>query len=206
MLIECHNCEATVHAKCIADHERDNPFDRYPFLKVSILECPRCKDIIVSGQVSDDLQIEGYSEPVRFWPDPYFFLPAALPKVIRDSVHEADRCFKAKAYTATAVMCGRALEGICRHFNTKSKYIGKGLLELKDRKIIDSRLYDWSVALQKLRNIGAHAGDELVSKEDAGDIIAFVRSIIEYVFMLTWRFDNFTKRQENANKQNQSDT
>lgn len=194
-----------VHAKCIAEHEREDYFNRYPYLKISILECPRCKDTIVSGQVADDLQSEGYSTPVRFWPDPYFYLPQALPKVIRESVHEAERCLKAKAYTATAVMCGRALEGICRNFKTKSKYIGKGLLELKERNIIDARLYEWSVALQKLRNIGAHAGDEVVSREDAEDIVAFVRSIIEYVFMLTWRFNNFMSRQKNASKENQAD-
>ena len=199
MLVECHNCDALVHAKIVAEHEREDHFHRYPYLKVSIVTCPKCGDIIVAGQVSEDLSEEGYSDAIRFWPDPYYFLPRALPSVIRDSVHEAERCFKAKAYTATAVMCGRALEGICRHFNTKSKYIGKGIEELRDNKIIDSRLYEWSLELKKLRNIGAHAGEETIERQDAEDIITFVRSIVEYVFMLSWRFDNF-KARKNANK------
>jgi len=200
VLIECSRCEAVVHAKEIAEHEINDPFDTYPYFKVSLLECPRCKDTLVSGQRSEDLEKEGYSDPVRLWPEPYYYLPQSLPKVIRESIYEAEKCFKAKAYTATAVMCGRALEGICRHFETESKYIGKGLTELKEREIIDNRLFEWSVELQKSRNIGAHANDDVIEKRDADDLIAFVKSIVEYVFVMTARFEQFKSRKIKANK------
>ena len=56
----------------------------------------------------------------------------------RLSSEEARKGFGAEAYAACAVMCGRAIEGICAEHDTKSKNLGAGLKELKDRHIIDS--------------------------------------------------------------------
>jgi hypothetical protein len=114
---------------------------------------------------------------------------------VRVSLDEAERSFRASAYLASAVMCGRALEGICRHFNTKSAYLGGGLKELLDREIIDKRLFEWSQALQRSRNAAAHASEERISKEDASDLFDFVVAIADYVFVLNERFQEFMKRQ-----------
>jgi hypothetical protein len=64
-------------------------------------------------------------------------------------------------------MCGRALERICRHYNTKSKILAKGIEELLDRKIIDDRLYEWGEVLREQRNLGAHATEGKISRIDA---------------------------------------
>lgn len=92
-------------------------------------------------------------------------------------------------------MCGRALEGVCIHFGIKSM-LAKGLAELRDRKLIDERLFDWGEQLRKHRNLAAHASKERITREDANDLFEFVTAICEYIFVLSSRFQEFMARKE----------
>ena len=47
-----------------------------------------------------------------------------------DSLIEAKICFKAKAFSACAVMCGRSIEGVCKHHDPKTKTLAGGLKKL----------------------------------------------------------------------------
>jgi regulator of sigma D len=79
----------------------------------------------------------------------------------------------------------------------KNEYITlhRGIKELRKRKIIDDRLYDWSHQLRAFRNLAAHAQDEVtISREDAEDLQTFVYAIVEYVYDLTDRYDEFKAR------------
>lgn len=91
-------------------------------------------------------------------------------------------------------MSGRTLEGVCNHYLPKSKNLADGIKGLKEKGIIDDRLFHWGEELRKHRNIGAHATDEKISKEDAKDLLDFVNAICEYVFVLTGRFNKFMER------------
>ena len=154
-----------------------------------LLECPQCNHMLFAGSYVDQ---EG--APSRLWPDPEKFVSWSIPEIVRPSLEEANICFKAGAYNACAVMCGRSLEGVCRHFGTLKKYLGGGLRELLDRQIIDGRLFQWAEELQKARNLSAHATGTRISKADARDLLDFVNAICEYVFVLTDKFNRFIKR------------
>jgi hypothetical protein len=91
-------------------------------------------------------------------------------------------------------MIGRALEGMCRHFQTKSQYLGGGLPELHERSIIDNRLNDWAKELHLYRNTAAHADPELISRNEAQDLMEFGSAILDYVFVLSDKFDDFVRR------------
>jgi hypothetical protein len=95
---------------------------------------------------------------------------------------------------ACAVMCGRALEGVCRHFKTSSSYLAGGLKELLEKEIIDKRLFQWSQELQRHRNFAAHATDEKITREDAESLLEFVVAICDYVFVLSAKFQDFMSR------------
>jgi hypothetical protein len=66
-------------------------------------------------------------------------------------------------------MSGRAIEGMCVHFKTKGKgtTFAGGLKELREAKIIDDRLFQWSEALREHRNLGGHAKPERISAQAA---------------------------------------
>jgi hypothetical protein len=198
MIIECPYCEAKVDGKIIGEHVSYSEDDPFPF-KAVLLECPACKESLLGYkeliQVGFE-QEEWVTGDNRLWPQPKNSNRWLLPEIVGDSLEEADKCYNARAYSACVVMCGRSLEGLCQHFETKSKTIAGGIKELLERKIIDDRLFQWGEALRQQRNLGAHASGEKITKEDARDILDFANAINEYVFVLSKKFDEFLKRQE----------
>jgi Domain of unknown function (DUF4145) len=199
MIIECSYCEASVDARVLAHHKDPFNFDEDPApFRVSLLECPRCNNSLLAGQylAGETEGREIWQDVHRVWPAPKEFLSWHIPDLVKASLEEANACFKARAFSACAVMCGRSIEGICRHFETKSKYLGEGMKELRERGIIDGRLLEWAAELQKSRNLGAHATGEKISKPDARDLLDFTNAICEYTFVLSAKFEGFMERRK----------
>jgi len=131
----------------------------------------------------------------RVWPEPKKVVSRKVPPIVQDSLQEADLCFSARAFTACAVMCGRAIEGICvQQGMKKKKTFQLGLRALLDSEVIDQRLFAWGEELRKLRNLGAHATGATVEREDAVDVLAFAHAITDYVYVLTAQFNDFMER------------
>jgi len=189
MIIECPNCESKVDAKVLAEH---GSMEDYGPVNIAFLECPVCKESLLAHQdyIQTGPKDWDWSEPVRIWPAPEKFLGGFLPDMIAEEFL-AKKCFKAKAYDACAVMCGRVLEAIWTEYKTKNKFLRGGLKELLDKQIIDKRIYEWGEALRKHRNIGAHATGEKISKDDARYLLDFAEAICEYIFVLTKKFEMF---------------
>jgi len=204
MIIECSYCKARVDANVVAQH--DDPADediglRY---KVSLVVCPTCQNSLVAGQSENQCEFPGEDEwnsPLRIWPSPDKHFSLQIPSIVRSSMEEANKCFKAGAYSACAVMCGRALEAICKHHKTKGKFLAAGLGELHEREVIDGRLFKWSQALRVSRNLGAHATGAAIPMDTARDLLLFANAICEYVFVLSEQFDQFMCRQEKQKKE-----
>ncbi len=199
LILECPYCKANVQARVLASHESYNPDEDPTPFKATLLECTACKNTLFAGQYEDyDPESENsyYGTPSRLWPSPKRALSWEIPSLVRVSLDEADRCLKAGAFIASAAMSGRALEGICRHFNTKSQYLGGGLKELLDKEIIDKRLFEWSQELQEHRNIAAHATEVRINSQDAESLLEFVVAICDYVFVLSAKFNQFMERKK----------
>lgn len=199
MLIDCHECNALVSAEVLAVHEQDDILNKRTFL----LKCPACDSALV-GFTEQDIREDGelyWPEPMRVYPKPIHLLGFQVPDVVRKSIYEAERCMRSGAFSAATSMCGRALEAVCRHLGTKDTYLGAGIKELKDKGIIDARLYQWSEELRDARNRATHATDEVVTEQDAEDILSFTYAIIDYVFLLTFRFEQFQKRKKEREEQ-----
>ncbi len=195
MIIECPYCESKVDGILKGEHSSYTEQDAYPF-KTLLFECPVCKNSLVGGQelVDTGPDSEAWTSVSRLWPEPEHFIHWDIPGIAHSSLEEAQKCYKAKAYSACAVMCGRTLEAICKEYDTKSQVLAGGLKELLDRKVIDERLFQWGEELRKHRNIGAHATGEKISKEDARDLLDFVNAICDYVFVLSAKFERFMQR------------
>lgn len=136
----------------------------------------------------------------------------SIPSQVRDSLTEAERSLQANANIAACVMLGRALEALCHDVlqssgnlassatkiagPKKHLMLGQGIRELRKRNIIDDRLFNWSQQLQAFRNMAAHPGDVSISRQDAVDLQTFVHAIVEYVYDLSKRYDEFKARTE----------
>ncbi|WP_081019769.1 DUF4145 domain-containing protein [Ralstonia solanacearum] len=226
-IIDCHICKAKVAAtetgraeRHTFDDEAGQPYGK----RVYVGNCPSCSTILVGE--SDQIDFENFdayedrwSDIVRVYPHPpKLFSSWRIPRVVTDSLNEADRSLQAGANIAACVMLGRALEALCRDIleskaagsnalpekSEKKLMLGDGIKKLRDARIIDDRLYDWSQQLQAFRNLAAHPEDIIISREDAGDLQTFVNAIIEYVYDLTDRYDEFKTRAENRAKRKKS--
>lgn len=116
---------------------------------------------------------------------------------------------QASANTAACVMFGRALEALCRDVlevdrarldekeekqGRRKIMLGEGIRQLREKRIIDDRLFEWSQQLQAFRNLAAHPEDIVIAWTDAEDLQTFVYAIVEYVYDLTDRYNEFKRR------------
>jgi Domain of unknown function (DUF4145) len=225
-IIDCPRCKAKVAAeqhgfteRSYFDDDAGEPFGE----RILLGKCPKCKlPLVGRAEQIEFANYQGadfdvYGDVVRVYPEPpKEFTSHRIPKTLTHSLLEAERCLQVGANTAACVMLGRALEALCRDVLAekpestadaaatakpkKPVMLGNGIRELRDRKIIDERLYDWSVSLQAMRNLAAHPEDITVSREDAEDLRVFVNAITEYVYDLTDRYAEFKEREAEKKK------
>ena len=202
MLIDCHQCKAKVDAEIICEHNDNGFFATRTYLT----KCPSCDSAIIAESHEDFTGEKSvWSRPLRVYPRPKRTLSTDTPPIVKNSLEEAERCIQSGAYLAATAMCGRSLEAICRHYKTKDNYLGGGLKELRDLGVIDARLYQWGEELRDQRNNAAHATDTEVNAQDANDVMTFTYAIIDYVFLLALKFEQFQKRKDDrATKKLQS--
>ncbi|MGZ0019679.1 DUF4145 domain-containing protein [Nitrosomonas sp. wSCUT-2] len=202
MLIDCNLCRAKVDAEVLFEHNDQDLFATKTFL----LKCPSCNSALVAKSEEDYVNDKSvWSRPVRVYPRPTRALGSDIPEIVKKSIEEAEKCIQSGAYLAATAMCGRSLEAICRHYKTKDSYLGGGLKELRDLGVIDARLYQWGEELRDQRNNAAHATDTEISAQDANDVMTFTYAIIDYVFLLAQKFEQFQKRKaERAAKKAQA--
>ena len=134
-----------------------------------------------------------YGDLVRVYPELPAYIDPSIPISVRHHLEEAKKCLKVNAYSAATVMCGKTIEAICKE-KVKSKTLAVGLKKLKEQKIIDEKLYEWGEALRNERNIGAHASEEEITKEDAMDVFDFARTFCEYIYVLTEKYTDYRQR------------
>lgn len=223
-IIDCPICNVKVAAikTGFAELSDYNEAAGEPYhIRVLSGNCPVCGTILVGE--TEQVDFEGYnaykdrwSDIVRVYPQPAkTFYSSRIPKVVRDSLNEADRALQSGANIAACVMFGRALEAVCRdviYISTppglvtdeavklKKVMLDQGIEKLKEMKVIDERLYDWSQQLKAFRNLAAHPEDISISREDANDLQVFVYAIVEYIYDLTDRYDEFKARIEKREK------
>lgn len=188
MLVECQECEAVVDGEVIASYEHyeegSDVTGKYSFLK-----CPRCARPFIMVQVDEG---SGWDTPERIYPPRSISLAIPFPIIL--AYQEAQTCFRAKAYTATAIMCRKALEGIAEEHKVTVRNLASALKEMRDKGIIESRLYEWADALRISGNEAAHGVNVTISQQDAKDILEFTNALLEYVFTFQDRFERFKKR------------
>lgn len=251
-IIDCPQCKAKVAANEEGRAERkywEGPDgDVEPIgCRIHVGSCPNCRGLLAG--MSTQVAFEGYdsdedqwSDIVRVHPKPVrTFRSSRVPRVVTESLAEADICMQGNANIAACAMLGRVLEAVCRNILEPSPdpsigdfpeidvkaavdsmapsspeippvsarksprsriMLAEGLRKLNEKGIIDARLYEWSKQLHAFRNLAAHAEDVPISREDAEDLQTFVYAIVEYIYDLTDRYNEFKARSDKrANRQ-----
>jgi Domain of unknown function (DUF4145) len=109
-------------------------------------------------------------------------------------VRRACTCYRVQAFTASAIMCRKTLEGICAAHGVNERNLSASLKKLKDNGMIDERLFEWSDALRVVGNEAAHGVGLSIDQADAKDTLEFTNAILDYIFSYRDRFEQFKKR------------
>jgi hypothetical protein len=209
LIAECQNCEAKVEAKILYLHAYPESISEDPY-RIALVVCRACESPFLVGQCyevyGEEESDQFWETALRLWPQSDMVIDTDFPELVGRSLHEAKACFKASAFDACAVMCGRVLEAICKEYKTNGKRLVSRLKELLEREIIDKKMFRWGDALRKNRNIGAHASDEKIKREDAKDLLEFAIAICEYVFVLNKKYEEFQVRERKREKKRNDGT
>ncbi|GIF89146.1 hypothetical protein Cch02nite_25900 [Catellatospora chokoriensis] len=161
----------------------------------SLLRCEHCHGPSVVFQIGDRWVAETlWLRPSVAWPSGSRSLSLSIPEAIRNELEEARTCFNSKAYRATTVMVGRALEAFCADKGANTKPLHAALQRLAAGNVIDQRLLEWAQGLRALRNDGAHFSGDQISAEDAADALELAEALLDYVYVFTARYDAFSAR------------
>jgi Domain of unknown function (DUF4145) len=191
VVIDCPQCSVRVNAPV-----RGEVHDRESESAVVLAACPSCGGPLVGmtqlfQNEHNDWQ---YEHADRVWPAPTTVeLSLTIPQSVRRDIKDAQKCIAHGIYSAAVVLCGKALERLAKE-RAPGKTLAEGLSALKTSGVIDERLSLWASALRKERNIGAHASEEEVSKENAQDVLDFTVAIFEYVYTLSEKYAEFMAR------------
>lgn len=164
----------------------------------TLLLCPTCDGPVFV--VQEPYPDGDLSEPTQLYPEARGGAIHGTPKAVRTSFIEAVRCFeRGSAHTATAIMCRRTLEVICKEHGATGRDLKDKLQALKDDGLIDQTLLDWATELRGLGNEAAH-GDRDIGRTEAKDALEFTEAMLSYVYTYRQNFDLF-KRRRDADRQ-----
>lgn len=195
MIVECLECHSYVEAKESGGFERLSDGSGSSHL-YSLLSCTKCGSPILIRQANIGNMAEGNK-----WDTPYLLFPAtdlrvnpSAPRDIQAAFEEACSCYRAQAFTASAIMCRKTLEGICAAHSVSERTLASSLKKMKDSGLIDERLFEWSDSLRIAGNEAAHGVGLSIGQSDAKDILEFTNAILDYMFSYRDRFEKFKKR------------
>lgn len=204
IVIDCPDCGAVIKTEEKGQIIRTNPYEPTEGDGYFLFECLSCHGILL-GYTTWGIdhvlnEVEWKTRAERLYPTPFGTeLSPEIPASARRDITDAQKCFSHGIYSATAVLCGRALERLIKEKSGRDM-LAKGLLALKNKNIIDERLFNWAEALRKERNIGAHASDEDTTKENAQDVIDFTIAIFDYVYVLSEKYEKYVARKSAKSK------
>ena len=195
MAVHCPSCDATTIGQprgfTVYAEPSEGPPERW-----TLLRCPRGHPLLVVQSDFGSAHRFDDDAPLRAYPPQERALSREIPSPLREAHDEARKSFRAKAYKAAVVMCGRTLEGACQHQGVKERNLHRSLERMRDTGLIDGRLWEWAQLLKVVRNAAAHFNDEPLTRQDAEDCLAFNEALLDYLYVLTGRFNAMRVRRE----------
>jgi hypothetical protein len=194
----CRHCGTRSISEAIATEywrERDERGADTDY-RYRLVKCTACGDVslLLAMQVGYSGEIEVYEDDYAVYPAPPRILSVAVPKTLRACFEEARACYQVRAYTASAIMCRRALELLAIERGVRECNLAQSVTKLKEQGDIDQRLYDWCDALRLAGNEAAHEVGQGVPQADAKDMNDLAEAIIDYVYVFQARYEEFMKR------------
>lgn len=162
--------------------------------RVSSLVCRHCRQAVIvieeqwigdfptrEKRTSGTVSHRGF----HWWPLPDTNLPEDIPLQIREAFAEASSCLSANCPRASAVMARRTLEAVAADKGQTRGNLAERLSALHNNGVLLPTLADWAKEVRLIGNNGAHFDPiNSVTKEDARQLLSFVRELLKYLYEL----------------------
>jgi len=192
MVAYCKNCARKVQGDIVGFHKYHDAADGPP-TRVTLVACSRCHHAILIRE--EEIWEDSWSKPETVYPCEGESPNPELPERLQSVLGEARRCYQAKAYTGTAILCRRAIETLCVEKGIRERNLASSLAKMQELNLIDGSLIDWADGLRLAGNRAAHDVEAEVLWEDARDLIEFTQALLEYVVVFRERFERYKTRQ-----------
>jgi hypothetical protein len=206
----CPLCNILVEARVIARGsggfrgDAVNPLDEvdteYHGEHYSVALCGRCNGpfLVRESLFGVPGEFETITDEKLLFPPPPGGDLDGVPQSALSSLEQVDRSFKTGSYDAAALMCRRTVEAICKALAATGSNLASKLQSLYDSGHIDQKLLRWAHGVRLVGNDAAHEVEQVISREDARDILELTEAILLYVFSLDKKFREFQNRRAAA--------
>lgn len=106
-----------------------------------------------------------------------------VPKELATDLDEAKRCFSVEAYRACATLARRCIQQACMMKGAKTGDLVAQIKELTSLAIITKDVEEWATVVRWVGNDAAHPGKDLVTKEDAEDVLKLAEQFLHVIFV-----------------------
>ena len=128
----------------------------------------------------------------------------SIPPLVREAFIEALSCFHYDLYTASLLLCRRALEESAIHQGSgKKEFLRSKIEKLFKKDIIDSNMREVAIEIIEFGNWGAHAGKyhgKRITEEDVVLAIEFLKIYFDYAYCIQDRLKRSTERRQELNR------
>lgn len=189
MAVLCPACDGPVIGKPHGHTTSWDP-DNGPPERFTLLQCPKGHTVLVlqeeygSGHRFDD------DTPYRIYPPQDRRLSNDIPEPLREAHDEARKMFPREGiHSRGGHVRANARGRACELQGVKERSLQKSLDKMRANGLIDGRLGEWADQLRGVRNSAAHFNSDPITRQDAEDSIAFSEALLDYLYVLTARFN-----------------
>lgn len=146
-------------------------------VRYSVSECNSCNQHF--------LVIRADGKIIKIYPDT---LPRAvnelIPQDIKTDFEEALLCYSVGAYRGAAALARRTVQLICLDKGaSKNKNLHQQIDELFSSGVITKDIKEWAHEVRFLGNDAAHPNKNIVSQDDAKDILDLLESLCDVLYV-----------------------
>jgi hypothetical protein len=169
--------------------------------KVILSKCLNCDSPILTEEQFQTIEDHTWTNnKVQLYPLTDNQALKNAPEIVIAPYKEASKCYRAQAYDACVIMCRKGIEAICMDKGETKGNLASRLKNLKDKRILEDTLYNWTNELRLIGNDGAHSHDQVVTQLDAKDSMDFFDALITYLYHLVDQYNKLkSRRTKNQN-------
>jgi hypothetical protein len=199
--MECAYCGHRKDYEVVSSFEKSRADGRKKLL-FQTLQCGNCANYTLL------LRSDGSSGLIGHRRIPYPLKVSSAPSHWPDDVGrywiQARRSIETESWDAAAIVIRSALQLAVRYKDAKGKTLQQEVSNLVETGLLPPLMEEWSTEVRLLGNEGTHPkpGAQGVQEQDVKDMMRFLESLLEYLFTLPHRIEQYRKRKQAGSGKN----